>query len=190
MKIELFLIRSLDVSAALLVGLAAVPLVAVIGIIIRVTSSGPAIFRQTRLGLDEQPFICLKLRTMAEGTQSAATHEVPATAITPIGRVLRRTKIDEVPQLWNVLIGDMSLVGPRPGLPHQTDLAHERRMRGVFSVRPGITGPGQVNEIDMSTPIKLAKIDAAYAANPTISGYFRYLILTIIGRGQGDRVRY
>lgn len=185
---QLKFLRAIDIVSAFFGGLACLPLVLVLALLIKATSPGPALFRQVRLGRYEKPFVCLKLRTMAQGTLSAATHEVSVTAVTPLGKILRRLKLDELPQLWNVLIGEMSLVGPRPGLPQQLELTNQRRLRGVFTARPGITGPGQVNDIDMSTPSKLAEIDAKYALNPTIGAYIRYVLLTISGRGQGDRV--
>lgn len=126
---------------------------------------------------------------MAQGAPSVATHEVGASHITKLGAVLRRVKLDELPQLWNVLKGEMSLVGPRPGLPNQLELAEARRRWGVFTVRPGVTGPGQVNDVDMSTPERLAKIDATWTKRPTVLKYFTYIVMTVIGRGQGDRVR-
>ena len=183
------ILRLFDLVAAILGGLVSIPLLLIVGLIIRWTSSGPALFRQVRLGRHEKPFVCLKLRTMRTGTRSAGTHEISASAVTGVGRFLRRSKIDELPQLWNVLVGDMSLVGPRPGLPTQTEMAHERRIRGVFRVRPGITGPGQISGLDMSTPAALAEIDATYASRPTVILYFRYVLATALGKGQGDRVR-
>ena len=161
--------RTLDFSAALLGLIVLSPVVLLIGVIVRLTSSGPAIFRQTRIGLNEQPFICYKFRTMYAGTAQRATHETSDTAITPAGKVLRRYKLDELPQLWNVLRGDMSLVGPRPCLPVQDELISERRRRGVFSVRPGITGLAQVEDIDMSEPERLAERDADYIATQSLT---------------------
>lgn len=187
--IHRMVIRALDISAALFGGILTLPLILFLGWMIRSTSSGPALFRQVRLGRYEEPFVCLKLRTMAEETPQAGTHEVSSAAVTPLGAKLRRLKLDELPQLWNVLVGEMSLVGPRPGLPNQLELAQQRRLRGVFDARPGITGPGQINDIDMSTPMELAEIDATYALNPRIGAYLGYVIATLLGRGQGDRIR-
>jgi lipopolysaccharide/colanic/teichoic acid biosynthesis glycosyltransferase len=102
---------------------------------------------------------------------------------------LRRTKLDELPQLWNVLKGDMSLVGPRPNLFNQEELIAERDALGVYAVRPGITGLAQVNGIDMSTPRLLAQTDARMIADLTVMDYFRYIIMTVSGKGAGDRVR-
>jgi lipopolysaccharide/colanic/teichoic acid biosynthesis glycosyltransferase len=103
--------------------------------------------------------------------------------------LLRRSKLDELPQLWNVLNGEMSLVGPRPCLPTQTELIAERERLGVFAARPGITGLAQVEGIDMSTPRLLAETDARMLANLTLSGYFVYLFKTVAGSGRGDRIR-
>ncbi len=125
---------------------------------------------------------------MRKGTASVATHLASSSSITFFGRFLRRTKLDELPQLWNVLTGDMSLVGPRPGLYNQEQLTLCRDAMDVYSVRPGITGLAQVKEIDMSTPQLLAKTDAEMIENMNVKNYFRYLILTISGRGSGDRI--
>lgn len=171
--------RLFDVLVAIPMIVLAVPLVIAAGIAVKATSSGPAIFVQERMGRGKNVFLCYKLRTMATGTASVPTHEANNTAITPVGRVLRRTKIDELPQLWNVLRGDMSLVGPRPCLPNQLELIEERQVRGVFAGRPGITGLGQVSGVDMSTPAKLAQIDADYLANASFPGDLAILFKTV-----------
>lgn len=122
-------------------------------------------------------------------TKSVGTHLADSSAITPYGKFLRRTKLDELPQLINVLVGDMSLVGPRPNLFNQTELIEEREKLGVYNHRPGITGLAQINEIDMSTPKELAAKDAEMLSNFTILNYFTYIFATIFGKGQGDRVK-
>ena len=147
------------------------------------------LFRQERVGRSQQSFTLLKFRTMRLDTASVASHLADATAITPFGRFLRRTKLDELPQLWNVLRGDMSLVGPRPCLFNQLDLIAERASRSVFDARPGITGLAQVQGIDMSTPELLAKTDAEMLRQMSLFNYFRYIFFTILGKGFGDRVR-
>ena len=126
---------------------------------------------------------------MRPDTASVASHLADASAITPLGRILRKTKLDELPQLWNVLCGDMSLVGPRPCLFNQQDLIVKRAARGVFDARPGITGLAQIQGIDMSTPELLAKTDAEMLRQMSLFNYFRYIFLTILGKGAGDRVR-
>lgn len=151
--------------------------------------SGSPIFRQERVGRNKKPFILYKFRTMSKDTQSVASHLASADSITPFGHFLRRTKLDELPQLWNVLIGDMSLVGPRPGLYNQLELTEERDIRNVYSVRPGITGLAQINEIDMSTPKHLAVTDAKMISDMSLRCYFRFIFLTVGGRGSGDRIK-
>ena len=151
--------------------------------------TGSPLFRQKRVGRYQQSFTLVKFRTMRLGTASVATHLAQANSVTPIGRFLRRTKLDELPQLWNVLLGDMSLVGPRPCLPNQTDLISAREAQGVFGVRPGITGLAQVSGIDMSMPELLAQTDAQMLNSLTVRAYFRYIIQTLKGKGSGDRVR-
>lgn len=121
-------------------------------------------------------------------TASVATHLASSHAVTPFGRFLRRTKLDELPQLWNVLKGDMSLVGPRPGLFNQEELTRARARRGL-AVRPGITGLAQVSEIDMSTPELLAETDERMIKTLTVGRYFQYILMTVAGRGAGDRMK-
>lgn len=150
--------------------------------------TGSPIFRQVRVGRNKKPFTLVKFRTMKVDTASVASHLASASAITPFGGFLRKTKLDELPQLWNVLKGEMSLVGPRPGLFNQQELTNARDKMGVFAARPGITGLAQVNEIDMSTPELLAKTDAKMLENLTLANYFKYIFMTVAGKGSGDRV--
>ena len=126
---------------------------------------------------------------MVRGTASLASHLADPSSVTRFGSFLRRTKLDELPQFWNVLKGDMSLVGPRPGLPNHVKLTAARKKAGVFLVRPGITGLAQIKGIDMSTPQLLAQIDAKMIANMSVKTYFEYIFLTVVGKGRGDRIR-
>jgi O-antigen biosynthesis protein WbqP len=151
--------------------------------------TGSPLFLQTRVGRQQKPFVLVKFRTMKPDTASVATHLADVSAITPLGAFLRRTKLDELPQLWNVLKGEMSLVGPRPGLFNQTELIAERAKRGVFVTRPGITGLAQIQGTDMSTPELLAETDAKMLASLSLSSYLRFIFLTVLGRGAGDRIR-
>lgn len=151
--------------------------------------TGSPIFRQKRVGRSREPFILYKFRTMALGTPSVSTHLANSAAVTKLGKFLRHTKLDELPQLWNVLRGDMSLVGPRPCLLNQVALIQEREFRNVFSVRPGIVGLSQLKGIDMSSPAHLAESDARMIAEFTLSKYFHYVVLAVIGVGSGDRIR-
>lgn len=150
--------------------------------------SGSPFFRQTRIGRGKKPFDLVKFRTMRPDTVQVATHLVNASAVTTLGKILRKTKVDELPQLWNVLKGEMSLVGPRPCLKNQAKLIRVRQRLGVFSVRPGITGLAQIHGIDMSEPGLLAQVDEEMIKNMSIKKYFKYIILTIIGWGRGDRI--
>lgn len=151
--------------------------------------TGSPLFRQQRVGKNKKPFTLIKFRTMNVDTKSVATHLADANAVTKMGAFLRRTKLDELPQLFNVILGQMSLVGPRPGLYNQKELLEERSAVGVFDVRPGITGYAQINEIDMSTPKKLAKYDAEMIRTLSVKTYFMYIFKTALGKGGGDRVK-
>jgi lipopolysaccharide/colanic/teichoic acid biosynthesis glycosyltransferase len=151
--------------------------------------TGSPIFRQERIGRDLKPFKLLKFRTMRPDTISVASHLVDPDAITSFGGFLRRSKLDELPQLFNVLKGEMSLVGPRPCLFNQTELIRERSLREVFTARPGVTGLAQVNKIDMSTPKLLAETDARMLKELTVASYFKYIFMTIVGKGSGDVVK-
>jgi lipopolysaccharide/colanic/teichoic acid biosynthesis glycosyltransferase len=151
--------------------------------------TGSPIFRQERVGLNKRPFTLVKFRTMKVYTPSVPSHLASSSTITPFGRFLRRYKLDELPQLWNVLKGEMSLVGPRPGLFNQEELTEARDCYGVFAVRPGITGLSQVNKIDMSTPELLAELDAKMIAEMSVSNYFKYIFQTVAGKGSGDSVK-
>jgi len=156
--------------------------------IIGLFDTGSPIFRQVRVGRHQKPFTLVKFRTMTVDTASVATHLASSASITRFGNFLRKTKLDELPQLWNVLKGDMSLVGPRPGLFNQQELTDERAKRGVFDVRPGITGLAQVSEIDMSTPALLAETDQRMIQSLTLGDYFKYILMTVAGKGAGDRI--
>src|SRR5215217_490127 len=130
--------RAIDISACVVFLAVFWPVLLAIALVIRLQSPGNAVFAQARVGKHGNVFICYKLRTMYSGTANVPTHQVKASAVTPLGELLRQFKIDELPQLWNVLLGDMSLVGPRPCLPSQTELVEARRRLGVLAVRPGI----------------------------------------------------
>ena len=150
--------------------------------------TGSPLFKQERIGRNKKPFTLVKFRTMNVDTASVASHLASTASITKQGRFLRRTKLDELPQLWNVLLGDMSLVGPRPNLFNQEDLIEARSRLGVYDVRPGVTGLAQVSGIDMSTPELLAETDAKMISDMTVVNYFHYILATVTGSGQGDRV--
>jgi len=137
------------------------------------------LFIQKRVGYNFESFSLIKFRTMPVGMRSAGTHLIKNVKFTLFGSFLRKTKIDEIPQLLNVLIGDMSLVGPRPCLFNQRKLINERKKRGVFKVRPGITGLAAINGINMKTPTLLAKVDQKMIKNMSLFNYFYYIFKTI-----------
>jgi O-antigen biosynthesis protein WbqP len=168
----------------LVVGFPVLVVLTVIGLF----DTGSPIFRQVRVGRHQKPFTLIKFRTMKVDTASVATHLASSASITRFGHFLRKSKLDELPQLWNVLKGEMSLVGPRPGLFNQNELTEERAKRGVFAVRPGITGLAQVSEIDMSTPALLAETDERMIQSLTLAHYFKYILMTVTGKGAGDRI--
>ncbi len=136
------------------------------------------IFSQIRIGKLKAPFVIYKFRTMKLGAPNVPTHDAEIQFVTKYGNFLRKTKLDELPQLWNVLIGDMSLVGPRPCLPSQIELIAFREKLGVYSFRPGITGLAQIHGVDMSNPGLLARFDSRIINNLTIKKYLIYIFIT------------
>ena len=150
--------------------------------------TGSPLFIQKRVGIEKKPFNLIKFRTMSIETESVASHLASSANITKLGKVLRKTKLDELPQLINVLLGSMSFVGPRPNLYNQLDLINHRSTKGVYKVRPGITGLAQINNIDMSTPELLAKIDSEMIQDMSLVNYFKYIMKTVIGSGFGDAI--
>ncbi|WP_417448222.1 sugar transferase [Idiomarina abyssalis] len=182
------MIKMLDFMFALLGLVLGFPILLML-YIVGLFDTGSPLFRQERVGRNKKPFVLIKFRTMRKDTASVASHLASTSSITKFGHFLRRTKLDELPQLWNVLKGDMSLVGPRPGLFNQDELTRARQEKGVFAVRPGITGLAQVNEIDMSTPELLAETDARMISSMNVKNYFKYIFMTVTGKGSGDRVK-
>lgn len=181
------MLRLFDFALALFgltIGLPVLLLLYIVGFM----DTGSPLFFQMRVGRGKKPFTLVKFRTMSLDTIALPTHLADASAITRFGKFLRKTKLDELPQLWNVLKGEMSLVGPRPCLPSQLDVIEERELRGVFDIRPGITGLAQINVIDMSDPVRLAEADAQMIKTLSLASYCKYILLTLSGKGAGDRV--
>jgi len=141
--------------------------------------NGSPLFIQKRVGYNLKSFLLIKFRTMPVGVRSAGTHLIKNIKLSPFGYFLRRTKLDEITQLLNVLFGNMSLVGPRPCLFNQKKLINERNKRGVFKVKPGITGLAQISDINMKTPTLLAKTDQKMIKNFSLYKYFYYILITI-----------
>ena len=142
--------------------------------------NGFPLFFQKRVGLNLNNFTLIKFRTMKMGTLSAGTHLIDSSNITRFGYFLRKLKLDELPQLLNVLMGNMSLVGPRPCLPNQKRLIIERKKRGIYKVKPGITGLAQVSGINMSRPVLLAKTDLKMIKQMNLFYYFYYIFKTVL----------
>jgi O-antigen biosynthesis protein WbqP len=182
------MLRFLDLLFSIIGLMLGAPLLLII-YVLGLFDTGAPLFRQERVGRHQKPFTLLKFRSMRLDTASVASHLADVSAITPLGSFLRRTKLDELPQLWNVLKGEMSLVGPRPCLLNQTELIRERASLCVFEARPGITGLAQVSNIDMSTPKLLAEADARMLQRLDLSWYFKCIFMTIAGKGAGDRVK-
>lgn len=182
------MIRLIDFLAAFF-GLLVLWPVLLIVTIIGMFDTGSPIFVQTRVGKNKKAFKLIKFRTMSVETKSVASHLANNASITKLGNFLRKTKIDELPQLINVLKGEMSLVGPRPNLFNQEELIKERDALGVYNVLPGVTGLAQVQNIDMSTPKLLAKTDKQMIDTLNIKNYFKYILMTVTGSGSGDAVK-
>tara|TARA_Y100000768_G_scaffold36228_1_gene23703 strand:+ start:368 stop:886 length:519 start_codon:yes stop_codon:yes gene_type:complete len=170
--------RFLDILFSLLGLIIFLPLFFII-FIIGLFDTGSPLFIQKRVGLNLKSFSLVKFRTMKMNTLSSGTHLVDVSNITYFGYFLRKYKLDELLQLWNVFIGDMSLVGPRPCLFNQKRLINERKKRKVFKVKPGITGLAQVSGITMKTPKLLSKTDQKMINQMNLYYYFYYILKTL-----------
>ena len=181
------MIRFFDFICSLVGLILLLPLLLVLTIV-GYFDTGSPFFVQQRMGLNKKTFKLVKFRSMHLNTKSVATHLAHSSSVTNYGMFLRSSKLDELPQLWNVLLGEMSLVGPRPNLVNQVELIQERDSLGVYNLKPGITGLAQINKIDMSTPKELARIDAQMMDDFGVNKYFHYIIVTVLGKGSGDRI--
>ena len=148
-------------------------------ILIYIEDGSPVIFSQNRLGVNKKLFKILKIRTMRNNTDQVGTHEVNKDMILVSGRIIRKLKLDEFLQLINVVKGDLNLIGPRPGLPNQTELKNARDKRKIFDIKPGITGLAQVTGFDMQNPEELSKVDQVYATKKTLILDLKILVCTI-----------
>lgn len=184
-----FIKRSIDIGFSLAIILFFWWLMFIIWCMIKLTSKGPAIFAQKRIGNYGAEFTCYKFRTMYLDTKEAGTHEITSDNIMKIGKILRKLKLDELPQIWNILCNQMSLVGPRPCLPSQTLLRNLRENKNIYSMKAGLTGLAQIQGIDMSKPDQLTDIEAQYLAVRTNVLDMQILIKTFLGSGQGDKVK-
>ncbi len=155
--------RCLDVLVALLALLCLAPLMLLIAALIRVMDPGPILFRQQRVGRDGVSFRFYKFRSMPVDTGNLPSDQLGKVQIGPVGRFIRRTNLDELPQLFNIVRGDMSLVGPRPPIPSQTELVELRRQNGALRCRPGLTGLAQVSSYTGMSVAEKAAFDGRYA---------------------------
>jgi O-antigen biosynthesis protein WbqP len=172
--------RAIDILlSAMALGVLAVPIL-LVALAVKLTSRGPILYWSDRVGRDNKVFRMPKFRTMRVDTPVVATHllESPDRWLTPIGSILRRSSLDELPQLWSIVVGDMSVVGPRPALFNQHDLVELRTQRGVHKVRPGLTGWAQINGRDeIPIPEKVA-YDAWYLDHQSLAVDLRIILLT------------
>lgn len=163
----------------------------IIGILVTVSSRGPAIFSQQRIGRNGKPFKCFKFRTMRkDAPHNCATpdFEDADKYITPLGKVLRKTSLDELPQLFNVAKGDMSFIGPRPLIPEESDIHEERMKRGVYLLRPGISGLAQINGRDRVDAQTKVRYDEEYLHNISFRLDAKIVLGTIAGVLKGNDI--
>lgn len=173
------IIRISDLILSLTASIVLFPIFLVL-FILCLFDTGSPLFKQKRLGLNKKRFEIIKFRTMNLNTPSLPTHQISSKNITVIGACLRRSKLDELPQLWNVIVGQMSLVGPRPCLASQKDIIHKRDKLGIFCFKPGLTGLAQIRGVDMSDPDLLIDLDLEMVHSLNIRRYFIYILLTVI----------
>ena len=180
-------IRFFDLCFSILGLLCLSPLFLLLFIIGLIETGRPLIF-QERVGKNQKSFYLVKFRTMKIGAAVVPTHLSNISEVTRFGSILRKTKLDELPQLINVFLGDMSLVGPRPCLPSQAELIELRRENNIFSVLPGITGLSQIKNIDMSDPVLLTRTDKLFVQKLSLIVYFKCVVFTLVGKGSGDPI--
>ena len=162
--------RLFDIVLAIILLIVLSPVLLLIALLVRISSRGPAIFKQERVGLKGKKFTLYKFRTMSVSCPSASTKKLKNREeyITVVGRFLRITSLDELPQLFNILKGEMSFVGPRPVIAREKRLVQERKKRNVYEVKPGVTGLAQIHGRDYLPPIKKARLDARYVHKSSI----------------------
>lgn len=170
--------RAVDIVAAALAILALSPIFAAVALAIKFSDPGPIVFRQLRAGRNGEPFMFYKFRSMPVDTRNLPSDKLGDIRLSSVGRFIRRTNLDELPQLFNILRGDMSLIGPRPSLCTQEELIAARRANGALRLRPGLTGWAQVNSFDFMTVDQKAALDGDYAANLSLSLDMKIILRT------------
>lgn len=184
--------RLFDILVALVGLIVLAPILAAIAVAVRLDSKGPALHWSRRVGRDNVIFRMPKFRTMRTDTPDVATHllEDPSRWVTPLGAALRRTSLDELPQLWSVLVGQMSLVGPRPALFNQDDLVALRTEAGVHRLRPGVTGWAQINGRDEIPIPEKVRLDAEYLARRSFLFDLKIIVATALAALSGRGVSH
>ena len=174
--------RIFDIAFALSLGFTLLPIAAIVSMAVWLTDPGPVLFWSDRVGRDQRIFRMPKFRSMRLGAPQLATHKMtdPELWLIPIGPFLRKSSLDEIPQLWSILTGDMSVIGPRPALFNQDDLIALRRAAGVNVLRPGLTGWAQVNGRDTILIEEKVRLDAFYLNNKGVALDARILWLTLL----------
>jgi O-antigen biosynthesis protein WbqP len=184
--------RSFDLVLALLLAFLLLVPTLLVALLVRLTSKGPALYWSDRVGQHNRIFKMPKFRSMRVGTPAVATHLLanPAAHLTPIGGFLRKSSLDELPQLWNILMGDMSFVGPRPALYNQADLISLRTEQGVHTLVPGLTGWAQINGRDEIPISQKVALDRAYLEQQSFGLDLKILALTAVKVLRRDNVTH
>ncbi|WP_407334926.1 sugar transferase [Dietzia kunjamensis] len=172
--------RIFDVAAASIAVAVLSPILAAVGAAIKLEDRGPALFVQERAGRDGASFAIYKFRSMEVGTANVPSGEMAAPSVTRVGKLIRRTNLDELPQLFNIVKGDMSVVGPRPPLPSQADVIGARYSSGALRLSPGLTGWAQVNSFDGMDPLEKARYDGEYAKNISFRKDLEIILRTFV----------
>jgi O-antigen biosynthesis protein WbqP len=189
---KLYMKRAIDFVLALTAAVIFLPLFLVLAAVVKLTSKGPVLYWSDRVGRNNRIFSMPKLRTMRIDTPVVATHLLtnPDQYLTPVGAFLRRSSLDEIPQLWCILRGDMSIVGPRPALFNQHNLIEMRTEHGVHAIRPGLTGWAQVNGRDELPLQEKVRLDADYLRKQSISFDAKVMLLTFIKVARRDGITH
>lgn len=184
--------RIFDLLLCLLASIVLIMPVTVTWLVVKLTSQGPVLYWSDRVGIHNKLFSMPKFRTMVVGTPAVATHLLndPNAYLTPVGGFLRRSSLDELPQLWSIWVGDMSFVGPRPALFNQDDLITLRTAEGIHEIKPGLTGWAQVNGRDeLPIPVKVA-FDAEYLSKQSLWFDIKILFMTALKVLKSDGVSH
>lgn len=189
---QTYIKRGIDCILSLIGLIVLSPILIIIAAIIKLTSPGPVLFRQERMGKNNKHFHIMKFRTMRIDTpKDCPTHllENPEQYITKIGHILRKTSLDELPQLWNIFVGDMAVIGPRPSLPNQYDLNELRDQNGASKVRPGLTGLAQISGRDELEISVKAALDGEYVKKISFFMDLKLFLGTFISVLRSDGVK-